>query len=224
MAERYTRYSTVNDVMKEFLIYGAELTKMGYPILPMVQTVPSNTEDFSESLSRKLKGHKRLNVNFFVDDEKFERLYSAPDRYIEHLKCFESICGLDFSIDTQMPLVMQMWNKYRSMALDWYLTLQGIKVIPNVNIVPYEGRKWLLDGIPKYSTVCCSTNGRIRSKRAREEFCDGFYQMCSKLEPTRIIVVGRLPDELRDLTKVINLKARNQRMNERFGKDKYGDK
>lgn len=69
-----------------------------------------------------------------------------------------------------------------------------------------------------------STNGRIRSKRAREEFCDGFYQMCSKLEPTRIIVVGRLPDELRDLTKVINLKARNQRMNERFGKDKYGDK
>ena len=55
MAERYTRYSTVNDVMKEFLIYGAELTKMGYPILPMVQTVPSNTVDFSESLSRKLK-------------------------------------------------------------------------------------------------------------------------------------------------------------------------
>ena len=48
--------------------------------------------------------------------------------------------------------------------------------------------------------------------------------MCSKLEPTRIIVVGRLPDELRDLTKVINLKARNQRMNERFGKDKNGDK
>ena len=81
----YTRYSTVNDVMKEFLIYGAELTKMGYPILPAVQTIPSDTVDFSESLSRKLKEHKRLNVNFFVDDEKFERLYSSPDRYIEHL-------------------------------------------------------------------------------------------------------------------------------------------
>lgn len=26
MGERYTRYSTANDVMKEFLIYGAELT------------------------------------------------------------------------------------------------------------------------------------------------------------------------------------------------------
>lgn len=31
---RYTRYSTANDVMKEFLIYGAELTDMGFPILP----------------------------------------------------------------------------------------------------------------------------------------------------------------------------------------------
>lgn len=52
MVERYTRYSTVNDVMKEFLIYGAELTRMGYQILPAVQTVRSNTVDFSESLSR----------------------------------------------------------------------------------------------------------------------------------------------------------------------------
>ena len=52
MVERYTRYFTVNDVMKEFLIYGAELKRMGYQILPAVQTVRSNTVDFSESLSR----------------------------------------------------------------------------------------------------------------------------------------------------------------------------
>lgn len=213
----YTRHSTVNDAMKEFLIYGAELTKMGYPILPAVQTIPSNTVDFSESLSRKLKGHKRLNVNFFVDDEKFERLYSAPDRYIEHLKCFESICGLDFSIDTQMPLVMQMWNKYRSMALDWYLTLQGIKVIPNVNIIPYKGREWLLDGLPKHSTLCCSTNGRVWSKGAREEFCDGFHEMCDRLKPTRVVIVGILPDELNSPVEIINLENRATKKNKEFG-------
>lgn len=28
MGERYKRYSTANDVMKEFLIYGAELTEI----------------------------------------------------------------------------------------------------------------------------------------------------------------------------------------------------
>ena len=214
---RYTRYSTANDVMKEFLIYGAELTDLGFPRLPEVQTTPSETVDFTESLSRRLKGHKRLNVNWYIDDEKFLRVWNAPDRYTDHLKCFESVCGLDFSINTQMPLVMQMWNKYRSMALDWYLTLNGITVIPNVNIIPYKGREWMLDGIPRHSTVCCSTNGRVRSKGAREEFCQGFYEMCERLEPTRVVVVGILPDELNSPVEIVNLKSRNQKVNENFG-------
>ena len=214
---RYMRYSTANDVMKEFLIYGAELTDMGFPILPAVQAHPTDTVDFRAGLSRSLKGHRKLNCNFYVDDEKFNSLYVNPDKYLEHLKCFESLCGLDFSIDTQMPLVMQMWNKYRSMALDWYLTLQGITVIPSVNIIPYKGREWLLDGLPKYSTVCCSTNGRVRSKAAREEFCSGFYEMCKRLEPTRVVVVGILPDELDSPVEIINFKTRGQKINDKFG-------
>lgn len=214
---RYMRYSTANDVMKEFLIYGAELTDMGFPKLLPVQAHPSDTIDFRSGLSRSLKGHRKLNCNFYVDDEKFNSLYVNPDKYLEHLKCFESLCGLDFSIDTQMPLVMQYWNKYRSMALDWYLTLNGITVIPNVNIIPYDGREWLLDGLPRRSTVCCSTNGRVRSKSAREEFCQGFYEMRERLEPTRVVVVGILPDELDSPVEIMNFKTRGQKVNDRFG-------
>lgn len=219
MGERYKRYSTANDVMKEFLIYGAELTDMGFPILPPVQTYPKETIDFRSGLSRNFKNHHSTNCNFYIDDEKFLALENSPERYLDHLKCFESLCGLDFSIDTQMPLVMQYWNKYRSMALDWYLTLNGITVIPNVNIMPYEGREWLLDGIPRHSTVCCSTNGRVRSKGAREEFCEGFREMYDRLKPTRVVVVGMLPDELNSPVEIINLKSRNQKMNDRFGKE-----
>ena len=217
MGERYTRYSTANDVMKEFLIYGAELTEMGFPKLPAVQTTPTDTIDFRAGLSRTFKGHHGMNCNFYVDDEKFNSLWSSPDKYLDYLKLYESVCGLDFSIDTRMPLVMQMWNKYRSMALDWYLTLNGITVIPNANIIPYEGREWLLDGLPKHSTVCCSTNGRVRFKGAREEFCQGFYEMFEKSEPTRIVVIGTLPDELDSPVEIVNLKSRNQKVNENFG-------
>lgn len=213
----YEGIHTAYDVMKEFLIAGAELTEFGFPILPAVNIRPEDTVDFEESFSRKLKGHRKLNVNFFFDDYKFTRLENTPDRYIEHLKCFHSLCGLDFSIDTQMPLVMQMYSKYRSMALDWYLHMQGILVIPNVNIMPYSGREWLLDGLPKHSTLCCCTNGRIRAKAARLEFCKGFYEMCDRLEPLRVVIVGRLPDELNSQVEIINLKTRNQRINEQFG-------
>lgn len=218
MGERYKRYSTANDVMKEFLIYGAELTELGFPKLIPVQTYPTDTIDFRAGLSRTFKGHHKTNCNFYIDDEKFLSLENNVDKYLNHLKSFQSLCGIDFTIDTQMPLIMQMNNKYRSMALDWYLTLQGITVIPNVNIIPYKGLEWLLEGIPKRSTVCCSTNGRVRSKGARKEFCEGFYEMCDRLEPTRVVIVGILPDELDSPVEIINLKNRAQKMNERYSK------
>ena len=214
---RYTRYSTANDVMKEFLIYGAELTEMGFPKLPAVQTTPVDTIDFRSGLNRSFKGHHGMNCNFYVDDEKFTSLWTSPDKYLDYLKLDQSVCGLDFSIDTRMPLVMQYWNKYRSMALDWYLTLQGITVIPNVNIIPYEGREWLLDGLPRYSTVCCSTNGRVRSKAASEEFCEGFYEMCEMLQPTRVVVVGMIPQELNSPVDIINLENRATKKNKELG-------
>ena len=73
MGERYTRYSTANDVMKEFLIYGAELTETGFPMLPAVQAHPSDTidqlkvpdilQDEIDSLKNKVKEiEKRLNI------------------------------------------------------------------------------------------------------------------------------------------------------------------
>ena len=217
MGERYTRYSTANDVMKEFLIYGAELTEMGFPKLPAVQTTPTDTIDFRAGLNRSFKGHHGMNCNFYVDDEKFTALWTNPDKYLDYLKLYKSVCGLDFSIDTHMPLVMQYWNKYRSMALDWYLTLNGITVIPNVNIIPYERREWLLDGLPRHSTVSCSTNGRVRSKAARNEFCEGFYEMCERLEPTRVVVVGRLPDELDSPVDIVDFENNSTKMNREFG-------
>lgn len=213
---RYTRFSTANDVMKEFLIYGAELTEMGFPILPAVNCYPSDSVDFQSSLSRSLKGHKKLNVNFYIEDYKIQCLWNNIDKYISHLRCFESVCGLNYSIDTQMPLVMQMWNKYRNMAVDWYLTLQGITVVPHVTILPYKGREWLLDGLPERSTVCCSTNGRVRSKSAREEFCQGFYEMCYRLEPTRVIIVGKIPIGLNSEIEIVNLMNTNQKMREKY--------
>lgn len=214
---RYTRYSTANDVMKEFLIYGAELTEMGFPMLPAVQAHPSDTIDFRSGLSRTFKGHHGTSCNFYIDDEKFLALENNVDKYLNYLKLFQCVLGLDFSIDTQMPLVMQYWNKYRSMALDWYLTLQGIRVIPSVNIIPYKGREWLLDGLPKRSTVCCSTNGRVRSKAAREEFCEGFYEMCEMLQPTRVVVVGMIPQELNSPVDIINLENRATKKNKELG-------
>lgn len=186
----------------------------------------TDTVDFGESFNCRIKNHKKLNVNFYIHDKAFERIWNNTDRYIEHLKCFHSVIAPDFSISTGstgMPFAMNLWNKYRNHALAWYMMLQGINVIPSVSILDRENWDWGFSGLPKRSVLSCCTNGRVRAKSARLEFCEGFYEMCERLEPLRVIIVGHIPDELNSPVEVISLKSRNQKLSEEM-REKNGNK
>lgn len=217
----YEGCHTAFDVMKEYLIYGAQLDdRWGIPILPPVNAYVEDTIDFGESFSRKIKNHRHLNVNFYVSDTVFQRMWNNPDKYLGHLSCFQSVMSPDFSIATGkcgMPFALNLYNKYRNHALSWYLHINGITVIPSVSIPDKDNYDWCFTGIPKRSTLSVCTNGRIRAKASRVEFCEGFYEMCERLEPLRVILVGRVPDELNSPVELINLETRNQKINKEFG-------
>lgn len=216
----YNNCHTAFDVMKEFLITGAELDgKYQLPMIPAcnLDYLPEDSIDFEESFSRKIKNHRKLNVNFYIDDVKFTRLWNNPDKYLEHLKCFHSVTMPDFSIstgDSGMPFALNIYNKYRNHALAWYLHMNDIKVIPSVPIADKDSYDWCFDGLPQNSILSVCTNGRVRAKASRIEFCDGFNVMCDKLQPTRVIIVGRIPDELKSDVPITNYQTRNQRINE----------
>ena len=40
------------------------------------------------------------------------------------------------------------------------------------------------------------------------------FVMCDRLEPTQVIIVGKIPDELNTDVRIINFKTRNQKINE----------
>ena len=216
----YNNCHTAFDVMKEFLITGAELDgKYQLPMIPAcnLDYLPEDSIDFEESFSRKIKNHRKLNVNFYIDDVKFTRIWNNPDKYLEHLKCFHSVAMPDFSISTGdrgMPFTLNIYNKYRNHALAWYLHMNDIKVIPSVPIADKDSYDWCFDGLPQNSILSVCTNGRVRAKASRIEFCDGFKVMCDKLQPTRVIIVGRIPDELKSDVPITNYQTRNQRINE----------
>ena len=218
----YNNINTAFDVMKEFLIQGCELD--GKYQIPMISVcnldyLPEDSIDFEESFSRKIKNHRKLNVNFYIDDTKFTRLWNNPDKYLEHLKCFHSVTMPDFSISTGssgMPFALNIYNKYRNHAIAWYLYMHDITVIPSVPIADKDSYDWCFDGLPKHSILSVCTNGRVRAKASRIEFCDGFKVMCERLEPKRVIIVGRIPDELNADIPITNYQTRNQRINERM--------
>ena len=218
----YNDIHTAFDVMKEFLIIGAELDgKHQIPILPPCNFgyYPEDSIDFEESFSRKIKNHRKLNVNFYIDDTKFTRLWNNPDKYLNHLKCFHSVTMPDFSISTGyrgMPFALNIFNKYRNHAIAWYLHMNDIAVIPSVPIADNDSYDWCFAGLPKHSILSVCTNGRVRAKASRIEFFDGFIAMCERLEPTRVIIVGRIPDELNTDIPITNFQTRNQRINERM--------
>ena len=218
----YNSVHTSFDVMKEFLITGCELTeKYQFPIIPKctLDTIPEDSIDFEESFSRKIKNHRKLNVNFYIDDAKFTRFWNNTDKYLEHLKCFHSVTMPDFSISTGergMPMPLNIYNKYRNHALAWYLYLNGIKVIPSVSIADSQNYDWCFDGLSKSSVLSVCTNGRIKAKASRIEFCEGFKVMCDRLEPIKVIIVGRVPDELKTDVEIVNYMTRNQRINNRM--------
>lgn len=220
----YNGYHTSYDVMKEFLITGAELEgRYQIPKIPPchLDYFPEDSVDFGESFSRKIRNHRNMNVNFYVDDAVFLRLWNYPDRYIQHLKCFHSVCAPDFSIATGysgMPFPLNIYNKYRNHALAWYLHLNGIKIIPSVSILDRNNWDWGFDGYPKNSVVSVCTNGRIKSKDSRIEFCEGFSEMCNRLSPSWVILIGRVPEELKTEAAILNFNTRNQKINEKFKK------
>ena len=216
----YDGCNTSYDVMKEFLIQGAELDgKYEIPMIPACRLdyTPEDSIDFDQSMSRKVRNHRKLNVNFYTDDCKFTRFWNSPDKYLGHLKCFHSVMSPDFSIVTGeggMPFALNIYNKYRNHALAWYLHMNGINVVPSVGIADKYNWNWCFDGYPRHSVLSVCTNGRVKSKAARLEFCEGFYEMCRRLEPVSVIIVGRIPDELRADVKITNYKTRNQKMND----------
>ena len=197
----YNNINTAFDVMKEFLIQGCELDgKYQIPMIPVcnLDYLPEDSIDFEESFSRKIKNHRKLNVNFYIDDVKFTRLWNNPDKYLEHLKCFHSVTMPDFSISTGssgMPFALNIYNKYRNHAIAWYLYMHDITVIPSVPIADKDSYDWCFDGEPVCGIVAVSSVGTQKNKESKRLFLRGYEEMMKRLSPEWVIFYGKVPEE-----------------------------
>lgn len=141
-------------------------------------------------------------VHFFIDDYQFERLWSNPTQYIKLLSKAKGIITTDFSIYQDMPKAMQIYNCYRNRALARYFQTHGLKIIPAVGWSDSMSFDWCFDGISKGSAVAVSTNGCMQNKEALKCFLSGFNRLLEEIDPCQIILVGRVPEELKNNDKI----------------------
>ncbi len=103
-------------------------------------------------------------VHFFLDDYKFEVLWNDPEPRVEKLSAFKAVLSPQYSLYTEMPLAIQIYNTFRSRWCGAYLQSKGIKVIPSVVWGEADTYWFCFDGIEKGAVVAVSTIGVRKEK------------------------------------------------------------
>lgn len=151
---------------------------------------------FSDAVTRKPK--EGTGVHFFERDAEFERIWSRPDAYIPLLGRVSVVASPDFSLYTDMPVAMQIYNHYRKHWIGSYLQEHGITVIPTIAWSTKESLAWCFDGEPSGSIVAVSSKGTQRQgKEARALFLYGFDAMLERMNPSMILMDGSIPQGLK---------------------------
>lgn len=165
----------------------------GTPVIELTQF--DNAEFIGFNYARSVKNPEDKAVHFFLDDYQFNRVWTDPDRYIPMLQRFKYVLTPDFSLYTDFPKALQIYNHYRKHWLGAYWQLHGINVIPTIGWSNRDSFEWCFDGEPTQGVVAVSSVGTQVKKEAREKFIEGYMEMVKRLQPTQIIFYGNVPDE-----------------------------
>lgn len=165
----------------------------GIPTLPPVDIVPEHLVAYNDRYGCDTAKPNSA-VHFFLDDYRFEALWSQPNRSISRLQKVGVSLTPDFSLWREMPLAMQLWQVYRSRWCGCWMQFHGVPAIPTVSWSTQESYSFCFAGIAKGSTVAISTVG-VRDDNAKYNFAHGVRQMLYDIEPTTVLCYGRLDGE-----------------------------
>lgn len=143
-------------------------------------------------------------LHTFSYDYQFNSVWSSPDKWLPRLHRFDSVLAPDFSMYTDMPKALQIYNHFRKHWVARYWSENGIKVIPNIGWSTPDSYEWCFDGEPVNSVVAVSSVGCLKKPEAKKLFLEGFEAMMDRLNPKQIILYGAVPDEIKkyDLIKI----------------------
>lgn len=182
------------DVFNSFLVTLATYAGFfEFPIIDPCHDCVNELIAFSKCISSKVYNYW---IHFYEDDYLFERLWRNPRKYLPILKRYNGVILPDWSLYRDMPLVMQLWNIYRSRAIGTWLQANGVKVIPNVRFGDRRTFKVCTDGLPKHSVIAVGTHGTLKNKIDHEIFIKGLDVVIKRLMPTAIVVYGACPDSI----------------------------
>ena len=142
-------------------------------------------------------------VCFYEHDINFREILTNTEEYVDDLKRFPGIITPDCTLYIDAPLCVQIADIYLNRAVGYYLSQQGLYVVPNIRWgdertykVDFLGEKVAFQGVDKHSIVSIGTYGQIRSAESKRYFREGLEEMLKELEPEVVLVYGSMPAEI----------------------------
>ena len=181
-----TTWNTINDRLDSLNLKKGLFTSDNQYGIPTITKQDINITKFIPFGKKDRNG----TAHFFLDDYVFERVWNKPKKYLNILKDYKSVCSPDFSLYTDYPIAVQIWNTYRNRWLGRYWQINGIQVIPTVGWSTPESYDFCFLGIEPRSTVAISSIGILKNPEAIELFIMGFEEMKEQIKPDQIHFYG----------------------------------
>ena len=175
-------------IYKAYKVEGAKFDlNFDIPICPCTaKKIPINLIYYNDIVKSKQNYYGF--VHFYMDDYKFENVWTNPKLSLQKLKRCDGVITPDFSTYQEMPAALKIYNTYRMRAFGYWLGKQGLQVINNVRWGTPETYKYSFCGIPQNSIVSVSTVGCIKDKYDENRFTEGLAAMVETLKPSHILV------------------------------------
>lgn len=194
---RKSKTPYIRDVYLAYLIDGARRTETDeFPTIEewMVATEPPK-EIIQWDRRCDVVDPKTTAMCFYCSDPGFTPILGNPKAYVEKLKQYQMVVGVDASPYDNMPIVVQKSQIYLNLAITYYFGMQGIKIIPNVRLGDNRTIS-SLEAYPKHTLIAIGTHGFTKRLENRSIFIEQIQKVIDTLEPSGICVYGPASDEL----------------------------
>lgn len=190
-----------DDGFQDYLVDGAEFEGFeGIPKLLELNNaeVPLRLVPFDKARSEK---NKRGYVHFYIHDKRYGEILTNNKKYDDLLSRYDGIITPDPTIVIGKSHCLHATSTYMNRAVGYYERKRGIPVISNIRWGDRSTWDFCFLGVPKCSIVAISTHGAIAKDKKTDDllrkcFKEGLLEMLKRLEPTDVIVYGRMPTDI----------------------------
>ena len=179
------------DKLNTFALFESD-NDFGIPIIKKEDFIPDWLVPYRQKIRSKSDiGHGAIHT--FLDDYRFEQLWHRPVDTLSAIEKVGAALSPDFSVYTDYPMALQIWNVYRSRWVGAYWQSKGIKVIPTIAWSDEKSFDFCFLGVEQRSYVAVSTVGIMRNKEAHMPFYKGYMKMLETINPSLVLCYGDKP-------------------------------